>query len=121
MANEISVTTTVTLANGTLVASFAPAAFTIDQTDAKVSNQVLDIGTTEENVSFGDITTGGQLCIQNHDATNFVEVYPSDSTGDAFAKLLAGEVAIIPLQSGVTVTAKADTATCEVQFCLFSR
>jgi hypothetical protein len=113
MANEISIAVDLRVSN-------APYTLTqtkrlqVDQTAIGEGGSVQVVGTTEEALDFGDVSTLGWLYLENLDDTNFVE-YGPDSTGMvAFGKLEAGECAILRLKPGITVKAKADTAECKV-------
>lgn len=79
---------------------------------------VVNIGTTEETLSFGDIAPG-TVVLQNLDSTNYVEY--GFSTGVYGCKLLpgasstaGGQPHVINLTSGATVYIKANTAACDV-------
>lgn len=72
---------------------------------------MVDIGTSEEDISFGDITPGFVI-IQNMDATNYVQIGPkSGGAMIAYQKIRPGRFALIELDAGVTMRAKANTAT----------
>ena len=72
MANEITLTVGVQVANGSLSAQFPNVALKRDQAASGLSDQVLSIGTSEEDVSFGDVATPGIVVLHNLDATNSV-------------------------------------------------
>ncbi len=111
MADEIKVTLNVTVTNGTFKDSIRPGQISIDQATASGGNPgTVTIGTSEENISFGDVTPG-YVYIQNLDATNFVEFGKDDaSTMKECIKVLAGEIAFFRLADSETLRAKADTA-----------
>lgn len=76
------------------------------------------IGTSEEEIAIAaDITGGsdpGYCLIYNADATNYVQV--GVSTGAYFARLKAGQSAVVPLDSAVTsLFLKANAAACDVE------
>lgn len=113
MADEISVTMGLRVVKDNF--SFAPGTKTVrfDQTTAGGGNPgTVDIGTSEETIAFGDITPG--WCqMTNLDATNYVEV--GFSTGVYGIRLLPDKGgALFYVNTGTTVYAKADTATCAV-------
>ena len=69
----------------------------------------------EEVLAIGDVTEGGYLWIVNHDPTNYVEL--RSATGlQAFARLEAGQFALIPTDAGATYYALANTSACIVEF-----
>lgn len=120
MANEITFRFSVDVASGGLNDRFQVQRQQIDQGEARKSDRVLAIGTTEETISFTDITTEGVLIIHNLDATNFVTVGP-DATGQVdFLKIKPGEAWPMRVAPGTTIKATADTASCDVRFILYA-
>lgn len=114
MANEISVTTGVAVANGFLRQTSQTETRQFNQTTARAGSVCQDIGTTEETVSFGDVVPG-YVRATNLDSTNFVRL--RFSTGANAIRLPAGGgQALFYLDSSVTLFAIADTATCRVKF-----
>lgn len=74
------------------------------------------IGTTHEAVAFGDIAPG-LVFAQNLDATNYVELgVVVSATFYPLVKLSAGAKfpTLFQLASGVTLYAKANTASCNI-------
>lgn len=81
--------------------------------------QTFDIGTSEEAITFTDITTEGWLFMKNLDATNYVQWGPT--TGGAMVvmgRLKAGEEACFRMDSGATLRLQANTAACKVDLML---
>lgn len=73
----------------------------------------VSIGTSEEDISFGDVVPG-YVIIENNGATNFVTYGPkSGGSMVAFGKILPGQFAIFYLAGSVTIRAIADTAAVE--------
>lgn len=119
MANEITLTASVSLTNGNLKKSFAPGTVQITQTTLGADDRVVSIGTTEEDLAFGDVATLGFLCVRNLDSTNYVQWGPkSAGVMVAIGRLKPGEYAIIRIEPGVTIRAIANTAACKVQWFL---
>lgn len=80
------------------------------------------IGTTEEALQMGDVTTEGWAVFHNLDANNFVEVgFTVTATFYAAIKLLAGEQCIVALSDTPTWQAKADTATVNLRYAIYER
>jgi hypothetical protein len=71
------------------------------------------IGTTEESITFTDISVNGWVHLYNTDPTNYVEV--GFSTGVYGIKLGAGQRAQFRLNAGATMYLKANTASCRVR------
>ncbi len=77
---------------------------------------VQTIGTAEEEIAQGaDLGTPGYMLIINLDSTNYVEI--GSTTGVYDTKLKAGEFALYRHNSA-TVYGKANTASCNVEYCL---
>lgn len=78
--------------------------------------QKQSIGTSEEAIVLGEITTPGWAMFINRDSTNFIELRVATG-GAKFAKLKAGEFALLRLGSGAQVPyAIADTAACVLEY-----
>jgi hypothetical protein len=116
MADEITLIVDLDLVNGVVEHDFSPNSISIDQSTARFVDTVLDIGTSAETISFGDIATKGVVILQNLDSTNYV-TYGPDSTGQVtLGRLNAGEIAVFRIDDSATLKATADTATCKVRF-----
>ena len=117
MADEIKVTETirVTKTSTNYKDSIAPGQISFDMAGNGGGNPgVVNIGTSEENVSFGDLTPN-MVWMQNLDPTNYVQWGMSDAgTMKAVGRLNPGETARFVLDSGVTLRMKAHTAACDV-------
>lgn len=115
MANEIRHTTNIQVTKGTFRDTFNPAAATLDMAGSGGGNPgLVDVGTAEEVVGFGDVTPA--LCIiQNLDTTNFV-TYGPESAGAmvTLGKVKAGQHDVVHLGPTVVLRIKADTAACKV-------
>ena len=120
MANEINITLSVQVTNGFFKHAFNPGQIQVDQAAPGRGGHAQEIGTDEETVDFGDVSTEGYLILRNLDDTNFVEYGPQVGTGDMeiLGKLEAGEVALLRLSPGVVLRAKADTAAVLLDVCL---
>lgn len=114
MANEITITTGIKLANGLLEVPNTQKTRQFNQTTARGGGPgVLDIGTSEESVSFGD-TVPGWVELVNLDSTNYVEYY--GNTGGNFGRLPPnGGCALIYMNTSATLYLKANTAGCKVR------
>lgn len=115
MADEISMIVDLTLDNGNVEHDFRPDSILIDQSTARFVDTVLDIGTSAETISFGDISVKGMVVLQNLDSTNYIQ-YGPDSTGQVtLGRLNAGEVAAFRMDDSATLKATANTATCKMR------
>jgi len=78
---------------------------------------IRDIGTTEEVVTFTDITTNGLLYLENLDPTNYVQFGPTSGG----AMVVQGRLnpkdppAIFRLEPGAVLRLKANVAACKVR------
>lgn len=122
MADEIKVRVKTTLANGFLKEQFDPGEVSINQTTANSHCPVVDIGTSEEDISFGDISAAniGRCDMINLDPTNYVDIGPkSGGVMVGMLRLLPGEPQTMRLLPGVTLRARANIAACRVKFLFF--
>ncbi len=115
MAGEISLTMRMAVTNG----NYSPGIITVsnlqvDQAAVGAAAGVQNIGTTEESLSTGDLTTYGWLFLRNLDTSNYVQV--GFSTGVYGIRLEAGEFAAFRTDPAATVYLKASTAACDVQY-----
>lgn len=77
-----------------------------------------NIGTSEEALALGEVTSPGWAFFINRDVTNFINLKVATS-GAIFAKLLPGEFAMLRLGSGAQAPyAIADTAACQLEYML---
>lgn len=115
MANEIRITESVQVINGSFRDSFSPGTIQVTQAASGGGNPgTVSIGTSEEDVAFGDVTPS-LLIMQNLDTTNFVKYGPKSAGAMVeFGRLAAGKTARLFLAPGVTLRMIADTAACKV-------
>lgn len=113
MANEISASARLRVANGNLKFEYDTGTQTFTQ--AAVGGPTpgyVTIGTTEESIAFGELGTLGWCLIKNLDATNYVQWGPATTV--YVGRLEAGEFALLRLEPGTTLYLKANTAACKV-------
>lgn len=122
MANELSVSMSFAYARG----NFAPLARALTALGVTISSDpvicdVLNVTTVELAVPLGGVVLAGNWAwFRNLDSTNFLEIRVATG-GTKFLKLKPGEAALLRLGSGVTAPfAIADTATCALEYVLFS-
>ena len=79
-----------------------------------------NIGTTEEAIGLGEVTSPGWGIFVNRDATNFI--HPRVGTGGSrFARLRPGKFAILELGADITAPfAIADTGACDMDYAIVS-
>ena len=88
-----------------------------DQTGVPRKSTIESIGTTEENISLGDVSSVGWICIRNLDATNFITF--GTVTNQRGMKLKPGESHAFRAANNALFV-KADTAACNVGIDIFS-
>lgn len=118
MALEIGASISFSLANGSLVGSFAPGSFTDDQaTPGWMQFNRAVTQAAELDISFPDIVTNGWVVIKNLDSTNYVKYGPkSAGVMVEFGRIKAGKSAMFFLAPGVTLRMVANTADCRCEF-----
>jgi len=114
MADEITHTLRLSLANGTLKDDNNPGKITVTQTTKTFFKSVVSIGTAEETVTFAELTTPGVAFLLNLDTTNYVQW--GVSTGVYVGRLKGADIpACLRLDgSATTLYLKANTAACRV-------
>lgn len=118
MANEISITAGLACRNGSLTINQATTTTKFDQTIKRGGQPgVIEIGTSEETVSFTDITPGWAI-IKNLDDTNFVDF--GFSAGVYGLTLPPNATIIVKFKAGMTLYALADTDPVDVQIVAIS-
>lgn len=75
------------------------------------------VGTAQESLPLGEVANVGMVYLKNLDATNYVEY--GCITGQLSGKLKPGEFNIFRAAANA-VYVKANTAACDVEFCICS-
>lgn len=115
MADEITITTSLTFAKGTVSESLSDTSLTVDVSGTKYVKGVQNVGfASEEALDMGDITAPGYAYFRNLDATNFVEIRPGTGVVDLI-KLLPGDVALLRLVATAPFV-QADTAAVNLEY-----
>lgn len=114
MANEITLSLRLSLDNAALEDDNNPGRIQLTQTAIGMYSAVLLIGTSEETVTFADVTTPGICYLENLDTTNYVQWGPAAATYQG--RLKASDApACFRLDNGATTLyLKANTAACKV-------
>lgn len=120
MANEITVTTGITVRKGNLLFNEQSSSLTFDQTGVGGPTPgMLNVGTTEESTAFPELTNEGWVYMRNLDLTNYVQW--GFATGVYGGRMHAGEPALFRLEPGLTLYLKANTAACNVLVYAFEK
>lgn len=115
MADEITMSFYLTITNGDFSDVINPGSIQIDQSAKGWYAAIVNVGTTEEDLAFGDLSVPGLCYLRNLDATNYVKFGPKDTTMKLLGKLLPSEFAFFRFGASVTLRWQADTAACLVE------
>jgi len=120
MADEIRGSVALNVTNGSFLFN-KNISFNFDQAAIGGGNPgTVDVGTSEEVIALGDITTEGWCIIQNLDTTNYVDWGPtSGGSMVQVGRLEAGEFACLRLYPGLTLRMQANTSACKVEINVF--
>ncbi len=113
MANEISLSLSLSASKNAAAVSVTYSG-TMTMTGDQFISNVQIVGTSNEALVVGDVSTLGWIVCKNLDATNYVEIFLDASNTQLVAKLLPGEPCLFKPGS-VTVYARANTGSCNVQ------
>ena len=121
MANEITVSMSLSVKNGLHDESFSVGSTRFDQTTQAAEGSVIEVGTAVETIALGDITTAGFAAFRNLSTatagTAYVALGKYDGTNlHEFVALRRGQPALLPLSGGVTVGAKAYGTATKVKY-----
>ena len=114
MANELTLTATLKFDKSTKSADVGKTGLQLDVTGGDYITKTQVVGTSQEAIVIGEITTPGYMFIRNLDATNYIEIRDGSSGADV-VKVRAGGVALFELATA-TPFAIANTASCEVEY-----
>jgi len=119
MANTLTLTATALYQRGsetTQLRLLEVAGLTRSITSNLIVGGIQNIATSAEAIDVGAVTSEGWAFFRNLDATNYIEI-GWDATGFQSAfKLLAGDFAVVPLNSARTWQAQANTAACDLYY-----
>lgn len=118
MANELTVSASLSFTKGSITAALAKNGLQITITGTKKLENVQNIGTSEEALQLGDLgsAAGCWLIIINRDPTNYVNFRAATGVTDT-CKLMPGEPALFRCAASAPYL-QANTAACNVEYCL---
>lgn len=114
MADEATVTTTLAFAKGSVSTTISDSAQTYDVSGTKYVKGVQNVGTSEEALDMGSITSPGWCYMRNLDATNFVSVRPATAETDLI-KIKPGEHICFRMIATAPYVI-ADTSTVDLEY-----
>lgn len=117
MANEVSITLKTVLANGNLNDRWDNGTISLTQTTKGLHAAVESVGTSEEDMSYGVLSTPGLIMMRNLDATNYITYGPkSGGSMVLMGKLAPGQQALFYLGASVQLRWIANTSACLVSY-----
>jgi hypothetical protein len=120
MANELTVNASLAYedSEGSDV-SLAVADDLVNVSTKKFIKAKQNIGTTEEAIGLGEVTSLGWAMFKNCDATNYIEI-KTGTGGTVIMKLLAGECAMFRFGSGITAPYAIANVACQMEYLIVS-
>lgn len=122
MSNEITLNASLAYADdesADLALEIAEALASV--TTKKYIKAKQNIGTSEEAIGLGEVTSLGWALFINRDPTNYIELR-TGTGATKFAKLRPGKFAFFEFGSGITAPyAIADTAACQMEYLIISQ
>jgi len=117
-AGEIRISASLAVDNGIIDEALSKSGLRFDWSGTKVTKHIQAIGTSEEAIDLGEITTLGYFMAINLDSTNYVEIRSGTGAGNDVIRLDANNgVCLLRWGSDVTAPyAVANTASCNVLF-----
>lgn len=122
MAGTIKTQPSIVVTNGSFRSDWNPGQISITQTTLGAFEAIVNVGTSEEDLTIGDVATPGRVVLYNLDAANFVKWGPKNGSAamQEMGRLKAGEHAEFRMApSGVTLRWIADTGACKVMVKVF--
>jgi len=116
MADELTVSGSVTFIKGATSVGFAKTGLTLDVSGTKHAHVLHTVGTSEEPLLKGDVGTPGMLAIYNRDATNYAAFRPASGGVDT-VKILPGELALFRCATAAPYLV-ANTAPVDLEYLL---
>ena len=120
MATQLQTSVTCTYVKSGVSVQDVIISTTEDLTGAGRAGDVISATTAAMAIPLGGVTSpGGVAFFKNLNATNYVEIGFDDSGFVSIAKLLPGQIALIPLVAAPWV--RANTAACLLQYKIMDR
>lgn len=117
MANELTISLSLSIANGNHNETFSASGLKVDQAAQGAAGGIVEIGTAVETLTLGDVTAAGYAGFRNMSTatsgTAYVALGRYDGTNlQEFCQLKRGDAAVMRLVPTITLGAKAyGTAT----------
>jgi hypothetical protein len=114
MANELTLSASIKFAKGSISVSEGKSGVQLDVAGDDFVTKTQNIGTSEEPLNLGDISTPGYVLMRNTDATNFVSVR-SGSGAANLIKIPAGGIALFMCEASAPHVI-ANTAAVKIEY-----
>lgn len=114
MANELTLTTSLTYNKGAISVALAKSGLQFNVAGTAFTESAATVPTSATAIPLGSVGTPGFILAINLDTTNYVTILDSVS-GNACVKLKPGEPALFRLASSAPAW-KANTASCTVLY-----
>ena len=120
MANEISATLNLTVANGAYKDRFSGGSVVADQTAQLGAGGVVTVGTAVQTLTIAPVTSAGYAAFRNLNTqtsgTHFVSIGAYVGTNlHEFCRLERNAAAVVPLAPSITIGLSATTSTAYTQ------
>lgn len=116
MANELTVTANLKFIKGESNVFFAKSGVSLDVAGTDYVKRTQTVGTSEEALGLGDLTTPGYILIFNRDSTNFISVRPGTGENN-LVKIRAGGIALFECEATAPFVI-ANAANVQVEYLL---
>ncbi len=122
MANEITINSSLSFAKAGVTMNTEGASFTNLLFNVTGNNYIklsVSVGTSPQLLSLGPVVSPHWSVFQNQDSSNFITLR-NGGGGAVLLRLLAGEIAVCPLDPLCLPYAQADTAACILSYLIIS-
>jgi hypothetical protein len=119
MANELTVSVSLSFSKGRVTASISKAGLQVNVSGTNYTRLIQNVGTSQEQLLFGDVSTPGYCVLINRDPTNYIEVRPATGVADLIQLDPNDGVALFKFAADCTAPfVIANTAGCELEILL---
>jgi len=124
MANEVTLSLSVSVVNGNHNETFVASGLKFDQAAQGSHGQIVSVGTAVATLSIGAISAAGYAGFRNMSTatsgTAYVAIGSYDGTNiQEFCKLTRGAAAVVPLVPTITLAAKSYGTTGRIRYVVF--
>lgn len=117
MAQEVNVSVALNFSKAGSTISKASGTIYFDVSGTAAIQNTIAVGTSDETLALGDITTIGWVYMKNLDATNYVSI---GSDGTLYPNKLKPLEPMLVRWNAAAIHVKANTAPCNIEYVLIS-